>query len=226
LLRLSAEGEKLQKSFCIKSENRFGNVSDVRLHFALHVLSFVYRWFSLFKVKGRNSLDLALKQEGNKYTEEALYVIFLLSGEEFAAPVVQVSEVIERREITKVPTKDNFMEGIINIRGKVVPVINLRKLLRYSDGDYSEKSLFLIVDVAGQTAGLIVDNVIEVARVDLRNIQMPQQMKLDISNDYIKGVIFSAGRMIILIDLGRIFGEEISQPLLMLNEGQSVGVVN
>lgn len=167
-------------------------------------------------------MNLVLKQGHKAQTEEALFVIFSLSGEEFAAPVAQVREVIKWRTMIKIPESDVFIEGVINIRGRVIPVVNLKKRLRFAEGGYNESSRVMIVDVAGQTAGLIVDQVREVARVDMRTIQQPPQMTCGISNDYIQGVIFQGERMVIMLDLDRIFGGETSEALLRLGEGKSV----
>lgn len=149
-------------------------------------------------------MDLALREPSSKSCEE-LFVIFQLGTEEYAVSVNQVREVIKPPEIVRIPEAEDFIEGMINIRGRIIPVASLNKRLFAEAGEISAKSRVLIVDLSNYTIGLVVDHVSEVVRVDLKSVQKaPEHLNVK-HNQYIQGILDTGNRMVILLDINGIF---------------------
>lgn len=134
---------------------------------------------------------------------ELQLVIFRLAKEEYGLPITKVQEINRLVSVTKLPKTPSFMEGIINLRGRIIPVIDLRKRFQLANQDYNEDSRILIVEVNGQTVGLVVDNVAEVIR--LKNAQIePAPEVCVLESAYIDGIGKFDGRLIILLNLDNI----------------------
>jgi purine-binding chemotaxis protein CheW len=164
-------------------------------------------------------LTLAVSQEHQAKDVEQLLVVFSIAQEFYAAPIFQVREVIKLPKTIKIPQSPHFVEGVMNIRGKVIPVINLKKRLNLSHDEVDEKARVMIVELTSQNAGLIVDQVSEVVRITPCDIKEAPKMTSVIDNQYIKGVVYHKDRMLILLDLNRIFSSDEQEDLLLLAEG-------
>ncbi|MGQ9631481.1 MAG: chemotaxis protein CheW [bacterium] len=141
-------------------------------------------------------------------TEQQL-VGFLLDNQEYGVGILQVQEIIRGREVTKVPRAPNFIEGVIDLRGIIIPIIDLRKRFDLKERPADESTRIIVVEVEGQTVGLIVDSVSEVLRVPADVISPPPPMTVGIDTDYIKGVArLAEGRLLIILDLDRILKPE------------------
>ncbi|MDW7652262.1 MAG: chemotaxis protein CheW [Bacillota bacterium] len=153
-------------------------------------------------------MGLQVKQGvGNKVGEQ-IWVVFSLAGEKYAAPISHIREVIKIPEIIKIPESLDFVEGVVNIRGSVIPVIDLKFRLKLGKADGDRNSRVMIVDVGGVQAGLIVDHVSEVMRIHHQYIQPTPTMTCRVDAHYIFGVANMGGNMIILLDLVHVFSEE------------------
>jgi purine-binding chemotaxis protein CheW len=118
-------------------------------------------------------------------------VTFTLRNEEYAVDILNVQEINRITEITQVPNSPSYVEGVINLRGKVMPVI------------------IIIMDIKGVTNGLVVDSVSEVLRIPTDIVEPPPPMSSDISSKFIKGVAKLENRLIILIDINELLGESV-----------------
>ncbi len=136
-------------------------------------------------------------------------VTFTLKNEEYAVDILNVQEINRIVEITRVPNSPDYVEGVINLRGKVIPVINLRKKFGYEEKDTDETSRIIIMDIKGITNGLIVDSVSEVLRIPSNVVEPPPPMSSDLSSMYIKGIAKLENRLIILIDIDKLMGETV-----------------
>jgi purine-binding chemotaxis protein CheW len=135
--------------------------------------------------------------------EELQLVIFRLAKEEYGLPITKVQEINRLVPITKLPQTPSFMEGIINLRGRVIPVIDLRKRFQLAAAEQSEDNRIIIVEVNGQTVGVIVDAVTEVVRLAAASIEPPPPTFI-IDAQYIHGVGKLDDRLLILLDIDRI----------------------
>ena len=132
------------------------------------------------------------------------WVSFQLAGETFAFPVTGVKEILRVPTITRVPHAPYTVRGIINVRGRVTPVVDVRLRLGLTDNPISPQSRILITSVRGHSLGLLVDSVEQVVRVDLNQMQPPPSDAMTDQSDYIIGVYHSDHAMLILLDLEQV----------------------
>ena len=142
--------------------------------------------------------------EERQNKNEIKLVVFKLAEEEFGAPIHQVREIHRLVEITRVPRAPRFIEGVINMRGKVMPVIDLRKRFDLPMNAPEEQQRIMEVEVEGQVISMIVDAVTEVISVGVDAIEQPPAMIADIGGDYLTGVAKLPGRIVILLNFNKI----------------------
>jgi len=136
-------------------------------------------------------------------------VIFSLLGEEFGVSIHDVREIISNTQITPVPQAPSFVEGVINLRGQIIPVVDLRKRFNLEENDHKEDVKVVIIEVEDNILGLIVDSVSEVLNIPSDSINPPPALVANgIGAEYIKGIGQYNDKMIILIDLQKVFSAE------------------
>ncbi len=146
--------------------------------------------------------------EGSAVEGDVLQLIsFNLGNEEYAVDIMNVNEINRIPEIAPVPNSPSHLEGVINLRGRIIPVINLRKKLGMSEKDNDERSRIIIMDLQGITMGLLVDSVSEVLRIPSETIEPAPPMSSDVVGEYIKGIAKLDERLIILIDIDMMMEE-------------------
>jgi purine-binding chemotaxis protein CheW len=140
-------------------------------------------------------------------------VTFRLGNEEYAVDILKVQEINRMKEITRVPNTPAYVEGVINLRGKVIPVVNLRSKFSLDERDNDTQSRIMIMDIQGITMGLVVDGVSEVLRIPANIVEPTPPMAANISTEFIKGIAKLEDRLIILLDMDMLVGkaEETSQ---------------
>ena len=145
-----------------------------------------------------------------KQNELIQLVSFMLSDEEYGVEVLKVREIIRMPPITKMPNAPPHVEGIINLRGSVIPIVSLRKRFGLMEADCSSHTRIMVMDVAGGLTGLIVDSVSEVIRIRSSEIQPPPHMILSggISQEFITGVFNHAERLLVIIDVDLMFSDD------------------
>jgi len=135
-------------------------------------------------------------------------VSFRLGIEEYGVSIMKVQEIIRMQEITKVPQMPNFIEGIINLRGNVIPIIDLRKRFGLMHVERTGESRIVVVSVRDRVMGIIVDGVSEVLRLSDEQVEPPPPAVSHIGRDYIKGVGKLDKRLLILLDIDKILSSE------------------
>ncbi len=136
-------------------------------------------------------------------------VSFNLGPEEFGVDIAAVQEIVRMPEITKVPRSPEFVEGVVNLRGKIIPVVDLRKRFRLPVGEATKSTRIIIVTVAKRTVGMIVDAVSEVLRLDAASVEpTPEMVTTDIDSSFLKGIAKLESRLLILLDLDLILNQE------------------
>jgi purine-binding chemotaxis protein CheW len=145
------------------------------------------------------------KMSGGKgLSGEELYVVFFLQEEEFAVSINSVREIIRLPEIVRVPQAPPYVEGVVNIRGEILPVVNLRRKLNLPAEEKNERNRIVVVDLNGVSTGLIVDSVREVRKIAADQIApVPGVLQSCLEADYLQGVVKFAGteRIILLLKL-------------------------
>lgn len=155
-----------------------------------------------------------LKQEKKTVIagEELQLVSFTIGTEEFGVDILKVQEINRMVEITKVPQAPHYIEGVINLRGKIIPIIDLRKRFGLEIKSYDKNTRIVVVDIGGTIMGMIVDAVSEVLRLNSATIEAPPEMVTGVNTDYIKGVAKLEDRLLIFLDLSKVIDvEELSR---------------
>ncbi len=148
--------------------------------------------------------------ESSSSSEENLRLVtFELSGEEFGVDIMQVSEIIPVPKITRIPQAPECVKGLINLRGKILVVIDLNKRLGFSSKETDSLSRIIIVEVKDTVLGMLVNSVKEVMSLPLSSVQSPPEMiKSKINAEYLRGVGNVGSRLLVLLNLARVLGEE------------------
>lgn len=131
-------------------------------------------------------------------------VSFKIGSEEFGVDILKVQEINRMVEITKVPQAPDYVEGVINLRGKVIPIIDLRKRFDLEIKEYDKNTRIVVVDITGNIMGMVVDSVSEVLRLPQSTIEPPPEIVTGINSDYIKGVAKLEDRLLIFLDLSKV----------------------
>lgn len=147
-------------------------------------------------------------QQQTSRTQLLQLVSFLIENEEFGVDILNVQEIIRPVDITRVPNAPAFVEGVINLRGRIVPVVDLRKRFNMSQRERDKNSRIIVVELDDKIVGFMVDAVREVLRVDTNVIEPPPELAIGIDAGYITGVAKLEDRLLILLDLERILSEE------------------
>jgi len=136
------------------------------------------------------------------------YVTFIIGDENYGVNILKVQEIIGMTRITKVPNMLDYMKGVINLRGKVIPVIDMRLKFNMPEKEYDDITVILIVEVKDKEVGMIVDSVSDVMEIIVSNVQDTPQFHASIDTNYIKGIGNVGEMLIILLDVNRIMSYE------------------
>lgn len=140
---------------------------------------------------------------------EKKVVGFKLKDEEFAFDIMRIKEVIKLKEITEVPTAPKFMEGVINLRGKIIPIIDLRKRFNLEEKERTKENRIIIIELQKkQLAGVIVDEIEKVINVKKEQILPPPPTLISSGGKYIEAIIKIEDRIIVLLNIDKIFSDE------------------
>ncbi|HXZ21101.1 MAG TPA: chemotaxis protein CheW [Candidatus Acidoferrales bacterium] len=137
--------------------------------------------------------------------EKELHLVgFRVGRETFGVPISMVREIVRVPEITAVPNAATFIEGVINLRGKIVPVVDLRKRFKDAAPETGRKTRILVAEVDGQAVGLIVNSASEVIKLPPSEVEVPRNVFSEGELSYISGVGKLGGRLILILDLSRV----------------------
>lgn len=144
-----------------------------------------------------------------KKVKEYQLVVFAIGNEEFGVEIGQVREIVRLVQITYLPKAPEFIEGVVNLRGQVLPVIDLAKRLSISSHPRTEATRIVVIEVENNTVGMIVDSVSEVLRLSSDDVdEVPMLVDTEIPEHYIRGVGKLKDRLLVLLDLNKILTPE------------------
>jgi purine-binding chemotaxis protein CheW len=132
-------------------------------------------------------------------------VTFKVGDEEFGVDILLVETIIRMMEITKVPRAPEFVEGVINLRGSIIPIIDFRKRFNMQKKDEDKDTRIIVTNVDNKQMGFIVDSVSEVLRLPVSSIEAPPAIVAGIDSEYIEGVGKLDDRLLILINIEKLF---------------------
>ncbi|WP_073089759.1 chemotaxis protein CheW [Thermosyntropha lipolytica] len=138
---------------------------------------------------------------------EKQFVVFKLGDEYYGFDILNIQEITRYQKPTLLPNMPDYMEGIINLRGNIIPVINLRKKFNMHEGQVTEESRIIVADVHQQKIGILVDAVSRVAKINEEEIEAYQETDLDYKARYISGLAKKENEIIILLNPYILIGE-------------------
>ncbi len=154
-------------------------------------------------------LDLTGK---NSTEREGKYLTFSLAGEEYGIVILKVKEIIGMMPVTPVPKTPSYVKGVINLRGKVIPVADLRLKFDMDEAAYTERTCIIVVEIKDGLGhvlmGIVVDSVSEVLNIKGPEIEDTPAFGTQMDTDYILGMAKTGGGVKILLDIDKVFGGE------------------
>lgn len=147
---------------------------------------------------------------------ENQYVVFKLGKEEYGIDIMNVREIVQHQESVKVPNAPRFIEGIINFRGKVIPIVCLKKRFGMEDKAVDTNTRIIVINLNDRQVGFLVDEASQTIRLDDSNIDPTPDIVAGVERRYITGVGKLDNRLIILIDLEKVLTEEEKEKIDML----------
>jgi len=145
---------------------------------------------------------------------EGQFVVFKLSKEEYGIDIMNVTEIITYQESIKVPNTPKFVEGIINYRGKVIPIICLKKRFNINETNITDNTRIIVINLNEKQIGFIVDEASETVRLNDTDIDPTPDIVSGVDRKYISGVGKLDSRLIILIDLEKVLTEEEKEKII------------
>jgi len=144
--------------------------------------------------------------------KEGKYLTFTLGNEEYGIGILKIKEIIGMMPITAVPQTPDFVKGVINLRGKVIPVVDLRLRFGMEEMEYNERTCIIVVEIEGQSGnviiGIVVDSVSEVLNIKGEEIEDTPTFGTRLNTDYILGIAKMSGGVKILLDIDRVLTSE------------------
>src|SRR5919205_795777 len=140
--------------------------------------------------------------------DERQLVVFELGAELYAVDIARVHEIIRLQSITRVPRSPAYVEGVINLRGKVIPVVDLRRRFGLPVAEHTRATRIVVVEIGQQVVGIVVDAVSEVLRVTASLIEPPSPVVAGVDSEYLEAIARLPERLLILLDLDRVLARE------------------
>ncbi len=157
------------------------------------------------------ALEIPLTPEEEEDTQEGKFLTFPLENSLYGIEIRYVLEVVIRSnkiQITQVPHMPEYTKGVINLRGKVIPVIDLRARFQLSAREYDDRTCFVVVNIQGMTTGLIVDTVAGVATIAKSDIDPPPQLDTSAQSRFIAGMGKTIETVYILLNVNQLLGKD------------------
>lgn len=145
-------------------------------------------------------------------SEEKQYVIFQLGTEAFALEINTVREIIVNQETTKIPGSSYLIEGIINLRGRIIPVLSLKRKFGFVETEIARSARIVVVEAHHSTVGIIVDGVSQVLMIPGNIVEKPSSMlSSDVEHSYIAGIANMDANLIMILDLGKVIDANLTK---------------
>jgi len=157
-------------------------------------------------------------------SEVIQFVSFMLDDVEYGVDILSVHEILRYPEITRLPNTPNFIKGVINLRGNVLPVVDVRLRFGFPKGNITDLTRIIVVETGGKQVGLLVDNVYQVVRIPVVNVDPPSDLITGVSEEFISGIGRLKDRLIVLLNMSHIIfleeKETVQESLPFLSDNQ------
>ena len=180
----------------------------------IHCLPLIfYRFFNQFNLYEKlgimpfEKMDEETKEKLTK-SHKGKYLTFVLGKEEYGIEILKVREIIGLMDITTVPKTPGYMKGVINLRGKVIPIVDLRLKFSMPEEQHTQETCVIVVEVNNTSIGIIVDSVSEVLDIKSGEIEETPDFGKGIDTNFIMGLGKAKGKIIILLDIEQVLSSE------------------
>jgi len=161
-----------------------------------------------FLKSAKNESDSNSNVEEVADNEVTQLVSFMLDEVEYGVDILSVHEILRYPEITRLPNTPDFIKGVINLRGNVLPVVDVRLRFGFPKGTITDLTRIIVVETGGKHVGLLVDNVYQVVRIPVVNIDPPSELMIGVSEEFISGIGRLKDRLIVLLNMSHIIFQE------------------
>ena len=152
-----------------------------------------------------------LKQQIGLTTDGNQFLTFNLGDELYGVDILRVQEIKGYTAVTKIPNTPSHIKGVLNLRGTIVPIVELRTKFNMPTIDYTAFTVIIVVVVRDKVMGLVVDSVSDVLDIDKKDIQIPPQFGAKVDVSFLNGIGKSGDKLVALLDMDRLLSEEESQ---------------
>jgi purine-binding chemotaxis protein CheW len=158
----------------------------------------------LKSAKGEGAVNSDSAVEEAVDSEVIQLVSFMLDEVEYGVDILSVHEILRYPEMTRLPNTPRFIKGVINLRGNVLPVVDVRLRFGFPKGSITDLTRIIVVETGGKQVGLLVDNVYQVVRIPVANVDPPSELITGVSEEFISGIGRLKDRLIVLLNMSHI----------------------
>ncbi len=159
-----------------------------------------------------DTADITLLEQ-EEDTQKGRFLTFALSNEIYGIEIRHVTEIIGIQPVTEVPELPDYIRGIVNLRGKIIPVMDVRLRFKKPFNEYNDRTCVIVIDILGLSLGLIVDSVSEVISIPDTEIVSPPEIHKDNNNKYIKGIGKVGNEVKLLLDCEKLLNEDDAEKI-------------
>jgi purine-binding chemotaxis protein CheW len=161
--------------------------------------------------------------EDDEDAQKDKYLTFHLASEEYGVEIRYVTEIIGIQKITEVPDMPEFVKGVINLRGKIIPVLDVRIRFKLEACEYNDRTCIIVVDIDDMAVGLVVDEVSEVANIPEEQVEPPPKTGKNKSSRFIKGMGKMGDEVKIILDVSKLLYDDEKEVLKEANPEEATG---
>ena len=165
--------------------------------------------------------DVTVLSEENEDTQKDKFLTFRIANEDYGIEIRYVTEIIGIQRITEIPSMPVFIKGVINLRGKVIPVMDIRSRFGLEEREYDDRTCIIVVNINNTSVGLVVDTVNEVADIPENDIEPAPNIKKDSNSDFIHGLGKVGNDVKILLNVNELLFDEELESLESEAQSQS-----
>ncbi|AFT71664.1 Purine-binding chemotaxis protein [Alloalcanivorax dieselolei B5] len=136
------------------------------------------------------------------------FLVFSLGDEEYAIDILKVQEIRGYENVTRIANAPDFIKGVANLRGVIVPIVDLRLKFRLANADYTQQTVVIVINIGTRVVGIVVDQVSDVMTLTAEQIKPPPEFGISLPLDYIHGLGNLEERMLVLVDIERLLTSE------------------
>ena len=174
--------------------------------------------------KGRQTIEEDFFDDEDEDTQKGKYLTFTVDREDYGIEIYNVTEIIGIQKITDVPDMPAYIKGVINLRGKVISVMDVRLRFKMPEREYDDRTCIVVVNITGAAVGLVVDTVKEVANIPDSQIELPPEVAEASSQSYVSGLGKIGEDIKILLDVAKLVRREAMCKMPLSGLGQPAGL--